>query len=38
MSDEYPLSLLLIEIVEAVALVVLFLMVVKLWREVEVPG
>ena len=38
MPDEYPLSLLLIEIVEAVALVVLFLMVVKLWREVEVPG
>jgi len=36
--DEYPLTLLLIEIVEAVALVVLFIMVVKLWREIEVPG
>lgn len=36
--DEYPLTLLLIEAVEAVALVVLFIMVVKLWREIEVPG
>ena len=36
--DEYPLTLLVIEIVEAVALVVLFIMVVKLWREIEVPG
>jgi len=36
--DEYPLTLLVIEFVEAVALVVLFIMVVKLWREVEVPG
>jgi len=36
--DEYPLTLLVIEIAEAVALVVLFIMVVKLWREIEVPG
>jgi len=36
--DEYPLTLLVIEFVEAAALVVLFIMVVKLWREVEVPG
>ena len=36
--DEYPLTLLLIEAVEAVALVVLFIMVVKLWRGIEVPG
>ena len=35
---EYPLSMIAIEVVEAIAIVALIVMVIKLWREIEVPG
>ena len=35
---EYPITLIAIEVVEAIAIVALILMVIKLWREIEVPG
>lgn len=33
----YSITLVIIEIVEAVAIAALMLMVIKLWREIEVP-
>jgi len=35
---EYPITLIAIEVVEAIAIVALIIMVIKLWREIEVPG
>ncbi len=35
---EYPLLMIVIEVAEAVALVAVILMVIKLWREFKVPG
>lgn len=35
---EYPVTLIAIEVVEAIAIVALIVMVIKLWREIEVPG
>jgi hypothetical protein len=36
--SEYPLSMVIIEVVEAVAIVALLVMVVKLWHEVMIPA
>ncbi len=35
---EYPITMIAIEVVEAIAIVALIMMVIKLWREMEVPG
>lgn len=37
MAGKYPIALLVIEAVEAVAIIALIYMVIKLWQEVEVP-
>lgn len=34
---EYPITLIVVEVVEAIVLVALVLMVIKIWREVEIP-
>jgi len=37
MPDEYPMGLVIIEVVEAVAIVGLIVGLIYLWREVKVP-
>lgn len=36
--SEYPIEMIIIEAVEAIAIVILVIMIIKLWREVMVPG
>jgi len=37
MPDEYPMGLVIIEVVEAVAIVGLIVGLIYLWREIKIP-
>jgi len=37
MPDEYPIGIVIVELVEAVAIVGLIVGVIYLWREIKVP-